>query len=164
MIGYDRVNTPCDKPCLFCPVRAEQWFSNLLRRRTLPRLWKGGDLHGQTTDDQSSFQPFGQSEGAETGSREATRPALLRKLANSFKSGIRRDDVVLSFCINYVIVNPLTLPTCLWYKAILQMKGTPLLHSTMLSTWLPYLQQKGTGSSPPRPPPFLKLLLTYLHR
>ncbi len=95
---------------------------------------------------------------------------LACKLAKTFKSGIRRDDVMLSestlSCLNYVIINslPSTPSTCLWFKAIPPMKKTSHLHYTMLSTWLPYLQLKGTGSSPPRPPPFLKLLLTYLHK
>lgn len=106
MIGYDRVNIPCDKPCLFCPEHAEQWFSNLLRRRTLPQLWKGGDLHGQTRDDQSSFQPFGQSEGQRRGPERQLEPRFFfvnyQTLSNQ---EFRRDDVV---SLHYVIVNPLS--------------------------------------------------------
>src|SRR6266404_7545417 len=42
--------------------------------------------------------------------------------------------------------------TCPWSKVIPPMKKTTRLLSTMLSTWLPYPQLQGTGSSPPPPP------------
>jgi len=102
-IGDDLENTPFDKPCLFDLERAEQWFSNLLHHQTLPRLWKGGDLHGRTTDDQSSFQPFGQSDGTKTGAREATRLALnSQSLSNP-----EFDDDVTLLSADYVIINSL---------------------------------------------------------
>ena len=43
---------PFGKLCLYDREHAERWSSNQLHRRTLQRLSKGGDLHGQTMGDQ----------------------------------------------------------------------------------------------------------------
>jgi hypothetical protein len=52
MIDDDLKNIPFGKPCLYDREHAERWSSNQFHRRTLQRLWKGGDLHRQTMGDQ----------------------------------------------------------------------------------------------------------------